>query len=289
MKFTFLFILLSLALVACSGTLPTATPGPKVIQTEGLTPTPTPVPTATPYPTYTPYPTPTLIPLPDIDATIQAKVDGILDSMVTPTPELMATATIPTGGVTPTPWPPVTPIPPTATPEPHIHAVAPPDVNTAALALSIRAISIKNRTLTISGTMEGTKYKPTSIQVWQAYDYEQYSDTCSTERPVAFVLPGNGSVTYSGQTSDYTWSFCRKGVTSSTQTDKVPWLYSQSWEYKLRQRQFTYDPYIYDFSASVNLDNERVEKLEYGSGVASGWRIIVYHNDQIVANQWLDY
>jgi hypothetical protein len=148
---------------------------------------------------------------------------------------------------------------------------------------------MNGRTLSISGTIEGQNYKPTTIQVWQAYDPEPYSETCSTERPVAFVQPGNGSVAYSGQLTPYTWTFCTQHQKGKSQTDQVPWLYSQSWNYTLRHRTRITDPYIYDFSTSVNLDHERVEKLEYGSGVASGWRIIVWSGERIIANQWLEY
>jgi hypothetical protein len=148
---------------------------------------------------------------------------------------------------------------------------------------------MNGRTLSISGSVEGQGYTPSVIQVWMAYDPEPYSETCSTERPVAFVQPGNGSVVYSGQLTPYTWTFCTQYQKGKPQTDQVPWLYSQSWNYTLRHRIRTTDPYIYDFSTSVNLDHERVERLEYGSGVASGWRIIVWSGERIIANQWLEY
>lgn len=279
-QITALIGLLAIALIACGAPSETPTPGPKTIETEGLIPTATPEPTWTPYPTYTPYPTP--VPTPDVEAIVKERVDSAVAAIVAQTPT-------PTLEPTPTPTPEPTPTrTPTPTPEPLVRPVAPPESNVLANILSISSISMQGRILRISGTIEGQGYDPSTIQVWHAYDPEPYSETCSTERPVAFVQPGNGSVVYTGQLTSYSWTFCTQYQKHRAQVDQVPWIYSQSWEYKLRDRRRINDPYIYDFSMSVNLDHERVESLEYPSGVASGWRVIIFSGKRILASQWID-
>jgi hypothetical protein len=272
-------------LTACSGA--GAEEGPKVIETENLTPTQTPVPT----------PTPTV----DIDALMQKRIDEavakIVQSLVTPTPMPTPTPTVmpelepvstPTIGPTPTPTPKPTRTP-TPTPEPIVRPVAPPaGGNTTEQLINSFSTSINNHVLTLSGNLEGQSNAPTTIQVWQARDAEAYSTTCSTERPVAFIRPGNGASIYTGQTSPYQWTFCTGGYSTTPITDQVPWLYSQTWSYNLRNRKYIFDPYIYDFSVSASLAHEKVERLQYGDGVAEGWRIIVFSGDKVIANQWID-
>ena len=269
-----IIVALLLAAIGCGAAtdIPDITT-PKTIQTEGMTPTATPPATATPYPTYTPYPTP------DIEAIVAKRVEAII--AMTPIP-------VPTPEPTATPEPTPT-IAPTATPEPQIRPVTVPDGTVHGNILKIASISISERRLRLSGIIEGQGHKPTTIQVWQAYNPEPYSETCSTERPVSFIQPGNGSIVYSGQTTPYQWTFCTQYQKGSPQIDDVPWLYSQHWSYELRDRRRTTDPYIYDFRVTASLDHERVERLEYSSGVASGWRVIIWSGGKMIANQWLDY
>lgn len=251
---------------------------PKVIETEGLAPTPT-----------------TTI---DPEVLIQQRIDEAiaqtLASLVTPTP--VAPTPVPAPPATPTPAPPPPPEPTptqtprptrasTPTPEPRIRPVIPPETTT--LILQGVSVSMRNKTLSISGLIDGQGYEPTTIQVWQARDADAYSTTCSTERPVAFIQEGSGGG-YTGSTSPYSWTFCTYGYSQKPTTDEIPWFAADSWSYHLRDRRRITDPYIYDWSASANLDHEMVQRLEYGEGVYEGWRVVVFSGSQIIANQWVD-
>lgn len=284
MKILFFLIIAVIIGVVFWGCSSEAIPGPITIETEGLVPTATPIPPP--------------LPTPDIEVIIIQRVDKAVEAILaalpppaptpTPGPEATPTPAPPTAIPPPTPTP--TPMP-TPTPLPIVRPVGVPAEATTASGsyiLKVSSISINGRTLSISGTINGVGRSPSTIQVWQAKEREKYSETCSTERPVAFIRPGNGSAIYSGSTSPYVWAFCLGGQSLRPQTDYVPWLYSQSWNYTLRDRKYIFNPYIYDFSVSVNLAHETVERLEYAYDIA-GWRIIIFSGDTIVGSQWLDY
>lgn len=255
--------LIALFILAFSGCqqAPDVAEGSKVIETEGLSPTPSRIaepPTLRP--TATLKPTPTNTPIPTI----------------TPTP-------VP--APTPTPMP--TPAPtPTPTQPPSIRFVPIPE--SASFALEVSSISLDNDWLSIQGTTNN-RYAPSSVQVWHAQDTAPYSANCSTERPIAFIRPGNSPVGYSGLASAYKWALCRNGSVLGEFTDNIPWLYARSWNYTLRPRLRITDPYIYDFSMTASLDEELVHDLEYRPAIAEGYRVIVFSNDQIILNQWVPY
>lgn len=285
----FLGILVVAILLGCgpASTSTNGDAGPKIIQTEGLEPTPT----------------PTVDPEIMMQQKIDEAVAKILKTLITPTSvpasthvPVMPTATLlpaATPAPTPTaePSPTRTPLPtrtPTPTPKPIIRPVAPPEgTGIAQQLIDSFSVSIANDIVRVSGTIEGQSYEPTYVQVWQARDSESYSDTCSTERPVAFIRPGNGDGGYTGLTSPYEWVFCTGGYSQKPITDNVPWMQAKSWSYELQYRKYIYDPYVYDFSAIASIDHELVERLEYGEGVYEGWRVVVFSGDTIIGSKWL--
>lgn len=276
-----LLILLAMFSVAC--TAKEAEPeGPRVIQTEGLTPTATPV----------RPPTPTVNPEIAIQKRIDDAIAKAMASLV-PTPPAAPAITPPViATLLPEPTPTRTPRPtpaPTATPKPIIRPVAPPSSSGESLQLiNSLSISISGHVLRVSGNIEGQGNEPTSIQVWQGWEAEAYSATCSTERPIAFIQPGSGDGGYTGLSSPYEWTFCTDGVSHKPIVDQIPWMASQTWSYQLRHRTYIYDPYIYDLSVVASLDHHLVERLEYSDGVLEGWRIVVFSGDRMIASRWID-
>ena len=232
---------------------------------------PTPEPTATPDPALvTPEPCP-----PGETADYSVGTLLCLQPVPEPTPE-------PTVG-------------PTPVPTPRVRPVSAPDLSVLGVASGGSALmdingspQMINYILTMSGTVTNRPdVSPSMIQVWQA-KYDEGDAECSTERPIAFLRPGNTDSVFTQQTSPYEWQFCRKNpnldyeTRNAPQVDKVPWLFTTSWTYTERNRRYTTEPRIWDWTMTANLDHALVKELEYSSG-ASYWRIIVFSGTNVIA------
>ncbi len=184
---------------------------------------------------------------------------------------------------------------PTPVPTPRVRSVNAPDLSVlgveegGATVLNISGSpQMINYRLSMSGTItDRPDISPSMVQVWQA-KYAEGDASCSTERPVAFLRPGNTESVFTQQTSPYEWQFCRKNPNldyesrSAAQVDDVPWLFTTTWEYTERHRRYTTEPRIWDWTMTANLDHALVKELEYSSG-PSYWRIIVFSGTNVIA------
>lgn len=187
----------------------------------------------------------------------------------------------------PPPTPTLGPPTPTVRPTPRVRHVSSPNLSQLSVTdggsslLKITSLTLTFHSLSLSGTITDAPSKsPTTIQVWQSR-FEEGKAECSSERPVAFLRPGNTNSVFTQQTSDYEWQFCRNDVYSAPTIDEIPWLFTTSWSYEERKRRLTTEPRIWDFVVTANLDQELVRELEYES--PSYWRIIVFSGNSVIA------
>lgn len=249
------------------------------------TPTPQPPPTPTPVPTL--LPTPTAAPLsPPEGEQGQGQADSDVpqaDQQATPTPE-----------PSPTPVPTPTPVP---APTPRFRAVSPPDL--ADFPGAIGGIPIftfsggpvfQDNILTLSGYIKDRPdlaSAPWIIQVWQSQYPVDLGSECSTEKPVAFLMAPTGSgATFIPAATSYDYFYCIQGQ-GWLNTVEVPWLRASGWSIGERKRQFTTEPRIWDFSLRADLNDERVEELEYRR--PEGWTVLIWAGETLIAREWLPW
>ena len=259
---------------------PAAAPTPEVVYLEV---TPVPEPTPTPriiYVEVTPVPTPT----PPATATPTPTPTATAEPTSTPTPQPTATAT-PTP--TPTPLPTVTPTAtPTATsaptptpgPTPRFRTVQrPADAGYPGFRF-VSGPEVSGHTISFKAVVTGEEeLAPTQLQVWQSLRDDLDQD-CSTARPIAFVGQGQGS----GFTS-YQWTFCSSATAKpQVQTDAVPWLTAETWQTLRRSA----NPFVYEWTVTVNLDHRRVRDLMYEHAV--GFVLVGFAGDTLLTRRWVE-
>ena len=149
---------------------------------------------------------------------------------------------------------------------------------------------IHNYVLSLSGTITDRPDLASArwtVQVWQADYPVDLTTDCSTEKPVAFIMPPTGSGSaFVPVSSPYQWTYCVQGQ-GFTRAVEVPWLRAESWSLTERTRQRTSQPRIWDFSVSADLDDERVAALEYYR--PEGWTILIWAGETLVAREWIEY
>lgn len=137
----------------------------------------------------------------------------------------------------------------------------------------------------MSGTVTNLpEIQPTAVQVWQANTPVDWTDECSTEQPVAFVIPGTGGQAVTPAATEYPWRYCIQGQYLA-RINQVPWIYADGWSYTERKRRYITEPRVWDFSLTVRLDDPRTQKLLYPR--PTGWTILVYSGDILLGRQWV--
>lgn len=138
------------------------------------------------------------------------------------------------------------------------------------------------RTVTVTGVLENVPNRePTMVQVWQAQRNDG-TPSCSTARPVAFVVPGSDNIALG--TTDHRWRFCVKDGSNFVQVSEVPWFRASSWSWVERKRRYTTEPRIWDFSMSADFSGEESLANEYYD--PSGWRVVVFSGSTIIGYLW---
>jgi hypothetical protein len=262
-----------------SGVLSTGTP--TVPASARLVPTPTPLPAATsPVTGSLPTPVPTAVHRPAVTPGLEGN-NGQGDGHESQAGN-NATAT-------PEPAPPGTP-----TPTPRFQPVQPPapvDLPAHAGGEPIFKFSsgprIQNNVLTLSGYITNRRDLAESrwtVQVWQA-EYPVDDLDCSTEKPIAFVMaPTGGTGTIPART-EYAYFYCIQGQ-GVHRTVNVPWLRASTWTLQERGgRRFIHDPFHWDFNLRIDLNDSRVEDLEYRR--PEGWTILIFAGDVLIAREWV--
>ena len=314
-----LLLIFSALLLACSGEAAENPTPEAVLRTP--TPEPTPIIFPTPLPTPTAAPTIDISGIRGDLETLKALIGGSTslsepnnqiegvengDASYETTPDTespvpdvpentendQATAETPT--VTPSPT--STPVP-TPTPKVGVYAVAPPSA--AALGITNGGTTLIEtpsyfiqwsgddlRKISVSGVFTNrADLKPTSIQIWQAL-LEDGTRDCSTERPIAFIRPGDGSQTgLAIATTPHRWRYCGSPGRKVTYSSDVPWFFASSWSWEERKRRRTTEPHIYDWSMSADFSGIESLDLEYRN--PSGWRIIIFAGETILGYFWV--
>jgi hypothetical protein len=149
---------------------------------------------------------------------------------------------------------------------------------------------IQDHRLTLSGyitdraDLAGAEW---TLQVWQSQYEVNILSNCTTERPVAFIMPPTGSgTTFIPASTSYEWTYCIQGQGWKRKSE-VPWLHATSWGLTERKRQRITQPRIWDFSAAVDLNDQRVKDLEYKR--PAGWTVLVWTGDTLVAREWIGF
>lgn len=287
-----------------------ADPPPVTIQTEGLIPTP--APTRPPRPTPTPVPD---TPVPEVRCVGGTLVDVSPELVecrlptptlqptpvpTTPTPEQSAEAQGDQDGevakahddATPTPEPTPTPVP---TPTPRFRSVDPPSLvdlpgsSGGTPIFKFSSLGIHDNILSLSGTMTGRAdlaSRQWTIQVWQSQYEVVVTENCSTEKPIAFIMAATGGDNFLPVATPYEYFYCVGGQGLNRTVD-VPWLRADSWSLAERKRRYTTEPRIWDFRVKANLQDERVQELEYHR--PAGWMVLIWAGETLIAREWLEW